>query len=615
MDPIKCTACTDCFAACPVGGVPMDFNFGRSSSKAIFFYSPFPARKALINSQKCEYIIKGKCGEKDVPPCVEVCKPQAIDFLQKPQEIELNVGAVVLACGADEKKSALYEYGYGKYSNVLTSLEFERLLSGLGPTSGVIKKNDGTIPKSIVFINTNNSSSIYFMSLVAEAMGSIEKIQGINVFVIHEDIAFQKDSYEDYYKKSNELGVQYIRIESKGSVKINDEKDGNLNISYINKNKKEENIKADMVVLSTPLNLSKSAKKIIEISGIENKFQQVCTSLEGIYICGNMQSIMGIDDTIIQACSVASHISEVLSSARQSETLLPPKKELMVVNPENEPSIEVVICECGLNIAGLLNIEELVNYTSSLPFVKQVEVTPFGCDGVKVKELLQTKKFNRIVMGACSPKTPWILFSIHCENAGLNRFLLEIVNIRNHCTWVHSKNKTEATEKAKILMKMGVKRASLLEPLEDIIIPINQSCLIIGGNPAGLACASKLANMGFKIYLVKSEIDLYNALDDKSLGKKLMNDLTHRKNIKIYKGSKIGNIKGYIGNYDIEVIAPDEKEQINVGSIAIATNKDMKETETDWEKDLALQRDERNFFIPSIGILNLMDTNTEGVFI
>ncbi len=615
VNPLKCTACTDCFAVCPVSSVPMDFNFGRGSTKAIFFYSPFPPRKALINPEKCDYLLKGKCGEKEIPPCVEACQPDAIDFQQKPQEIEINVGAIVLAYGADELKDGLIKYGYGKYPHIFTSLEFERILSGLGPTAGVLKRDDGKIPKTITFILTDNTSPVYFMHLISEAWGSIEKHKDVNVFILHEHILFQKNSYENYYKKSIEAGVKFISVNSKDEIEVTGEKDGGINITFV-KDDEKNIINTDMLILSSSLKVSLKSKKIEELFGFKKESMTVKTSKEGIYLCGTANSIMGIDDAIAQACSAASNCSEILYSVRGSETVVAPEKEFIPVNPKDEPSIAVVICECGLNIKGLLNMEELVKYTESLPYVKKVEVTPFGCDGIKIKELINTKKYNRIVMGACSPKTHEALFSMHSENAGLNRFLVEIVNIRNHCTWVHSKDRGEATEKAKNLMRMGVKRAQMLESLNDITIPIKQNCLVIGGNLSGISCALKLSNMGFLTFLVEDSLNFLKEIDtSNSLIKELLENFRNAKNIKVFEGAKIGNVKGFIGNYSVEILKTEGKEELEVGSIVIATNKDMRGPENDFEKNLALQRDEKNHFIPSLGILNIFDTNTDGTFI
>jgi len=466
VDPMKCTACTDCFPVCPVGEIPMEFNFGRGVSKAIAFYSPFPPRKALINPEKCTYILEGKCGDKEIPPCVEACKPEAIVFSQKPAESEFNVGAVILATGMDEMKTqSLEEYGYGKLSNVFTALEYERLLSGLGPTGGVVKRDDNREPQSVAWYVFNNPSPVGFMTAVAEATGTIERNPGALISVFYEDLNLMREDYNDFYLKAKESKINFIKADC---ISVAEGKDGNVNISY-----GEESFDAEMLVLVPPYAPNKRTLKLAEKIGLEldswgffskktEDFHPIHTSKEGIFVCGSAQEPKGIDDAIIQACSAASHAAALLASSRGKEIAAPPEKDILPVKPEDEPAILAVICRCGVNIAGLLDMDELVEYTKSLPHVKQVELTPFGCDGVAIREVLKTKEFNRLVIGACSPKTHEDLFFLHTEMGGLNRYLMEIVNLRNQCTWVHSKDKQKATEKAKTLMRMGINRAVLL---------------------------------------------------------------------------------------------------------------------------------------------------------
>ncbi|GAG74247.1 unnamed protein product [marine sediment metagenome] len=485
VDPMKCTACTDCFPACPVGGIPMEFNFGRGTSKAISFYSPFPPRKALINPEKCTYILEGKCGDKETPPCVEACKPGAIVFDQKPVEVEFNVGAVILATGMDEMKTkSLKRFGYRKFPNILTALEYERLLSGLGPTGGVIKRDDKKEPQSIAWYVLNNPSPIGFMTAVAEAMGTIERNPDASVSIFYEDMNLARDDYNDFYLKAKESKIKFIKIDS---VKVAEGKDGNIDIFY-----DKETLNAEMFVIVPPYAPTENTRSLAEKAGLEldqwgffskksEDSHPIYTLKEGIFVCGSAQEPKGIDDAIIQACSAVSHAATLLAPSRGKEMTALPEKDILPVKVNDEPAILTVICRCGINIAGLLNIDELVNYTASIPHVKHVELTPFGCDGVKVRELLKTKKFNRIVIGACSPKTHEDLFFLHTEMGGLNRYLMEIVNLRNQCTWVHSKNKKKSTEKAKTLMRMGISRAVLFESLDDIHVPVTPACLVIGG--------------------------------------------------------------------------------------------------------------------------------------
>lgn len=618
VDPMKCTACTDCFPACPVGGIPMEFNFGRGVSKAISFYSPFPPRKAMINAQKCAYIVNGKCGEGEKPPCVEACEPEAIDFSQKPQEVDLQVGAIIVAAGMDEDKGEVVKgYGYGELPNVLTALEYERLLSGLGPTGGIVKRDDGKEPQSVAWLVLDDSSPIGFMSAAAEALGTLERNPNARVSIVYNDTGHLEQNYKEFYLGSEERGVCYIRTDS---VKLAAGKEGNLALSYTSEGKKES-LEAEMLVLATPLVLRRSTRELasrLDVDLDERGFfkkspgdsHPLHTSREGVFICGSAQGPKGISGSVVQACAAAANAAAVLAPARGTELVSLPKKQMLPIKPEDEPRVAVVICRCGINIAGLLNMDKLVEYAASLPHVRQVEVTPFGCDGVKLKELLNTGEFNRIVMGGCSPKTHESLFQQYTEAGGLNRYLLEIVNLRNQCTWVHSKNKEEATKKAETLMKMGVSRVALHVPLEDICIPVTQSCLVVGGTPSGVACAAKLASMGFSVHLV----DGWEISGDDAMVRQIVAELHGNDKVEVHKEARIGHASGFIGNYNVEIVKHSGKKGVDIGSIVIATGEQMKADGTDYENDLALQRDEKGVFIGALGIMNALDFNTEGVF-
>ena len=621
VDPMKCTACTDCFPVCPVGEVPMEFNFGRGASKAIYFYSPFPPRKALIDPEKCTYILEGKCGDKEVPPCVEVCEPEAIVFDQKPAEAEFNVGAVILATGMDEMKTkSLETFGYGKFPNVLTALEYERLLSGLGPTGGVIKRDDKKEPQSVAWYVLSNPSPVGFMTAVAEAMGTIERNPDASVSVFYEDMNLERDDYDEFYKKAKDSKINFIKTDC---ISVAEGKDGNVDISY-----DKESFNSELFVLVPPYAPTESTLKLAEKIGLElddwgffskktKDFHPIHTAKEGIFVCGSAQEPKGVDDAIVQACSAASHAAALLASSRGKELVTPPEKDILPVKPEDEPATLAVICRCGINIAGLLDMDELIEYTKSLPHVKHVELTPFGCDGVAIRELLKKKDFNRLVIGACSPKTHEDLFSLHTEMGGLNRYLMEIVNLRNQCTWVHSIDKQKATEKAKTLMRMGVNRATLLESLDDIQVAVTPVCLVIGGTPSGIACALKLGQAGLDVYLVEKESDLGKTKNSNNrFVEKMIDELDKNEKVKIYTESRVGRIEGFVGNFKIEIVKSNGKENVDIGAIVIATKIDMRaeSDEGDFEKDLLLQRDDKNFFIGMLGILNPLDFNTDGVF-
>jgi heterodisulfide reductase subunit A len=576
----------------------------------------------LIDPEKCTYILEGKCGDKEVPPCVEVCEPGAIVFDQKSEEVEFNVGAVILATGMDEMKTdSLEALGYGKFANVLTALEYERLLSGLGPTGGVIKRDEKKEPRSVAWYVLNNPSPVGLMTAVAEALGTIERNPDTSVSVFYEDMDLVRDDYVDFYQKAKEAKINFIKT---NCISVAEGKNGNVDIFYDG-----ESFNAELFVLIPPYAPNERTLKLAEHIGLEldewgffsKKTEDyhpiIHTRREGIFVCGSAQEPKGIDDAVIQACSAASHAASLLAPSRGTEVVTAPEKDILPVTPGDEPATLVVLCRCGINIAGLLDMEEVIDYTKSLPHVKHVELTPFGCDGVAIRELLKTKEFNRLVIGACSPKTHENLFYQHTEMGGLNPYLMEIVNLRNHCTWVHSTDKQKTTEKAKTLMRMGVNRATFLESLENIRVPVTPACLVIGGTPSGIACALKLGQAGLDVYLVDKEEDLGKAKENKNrIVEKMIDELEKNRNMKIYTEAKVGRVEGFIGNFRAEIVKSGGTKSIDIGSVVVATSANMRAESDggDFEKDLLLQRDDKNFFVGMLGILNPLDFNTDGVF-
>jgi len=406
VNPAKCTACTDCFPVCPVGNIPMEFSFGRGVSKAISFYSPFPPRKALINPDKCTYLTEGKCGDEEVPPCVKACKPEAIDFNQKPEEIAIKVGAIIIATGMEEEKGeSLKKFGYGKLSNIFTALEYERLLSGLGPTSGVVKRDNGKEPQSVAWLVIDDKSPIAFMSAVSEAMGTLERHPDARVSIIYRNIGQMEDSYEDFFKKSKDLGVNYIQANVLGARQVADDK---IAIDYSRGGGDNKTMEAGMLVLNVPLVPSRGTGELAERLEVKWDEEQlfnnkpgndslVKTSRGGIYVCGDAQKSKGIDASVLQACAAATNTGALLHEARNTETASPPKREMLSIGPEDEPKIVVVICRCGMNIAGLFDIEKLVEYTKALPYVEDdfgIEQERFRLEWVSASE---GKRFAQVV--------------------------------------------------------------------------------------------------------------------------------------------------------------------------------------------------------------------------
>jgi len=630
VDPAKCNACTECFAVCPVGGVPEAFNFGRGASKAISFWSPFPPRKALIDPNACTYIKEGKCGDGNEPLCAKACAPGAVDFTQRPTEVEFEVGAIILATGTKEERGERIEqFGHGRNPNVLTSLEYERLLSGLGPTGGVVKRDDGTIPRRLAWIVCEDSngrqaqsSPVCFMTAASEALGTLERDAKAEVFVVSGGPKTQGKGYEAFRAEAEKQGVNFVTT---SSVNVRDGAQGGIVVAC---NGGGDEIAADMLVLSTPLVPSPGIGDLANKVGIalnEDGLPEVGkdgrllhTTRKDVFLAGIVNGSKGIRESVIQACAAAASAAARLADARGTEIASPPASELLPVSPTDEPRIAVVICRCGTNIAGALDLQALVDYVSSLPHVAKVETTPFGCDGVKIKEMLGSGKYNRVVVGGCSPRTHEPLFQMITEAGGLNRYLMEVVNLRNQCTWVHRNDPEGLAKKAKTLMRMGVARAALQAPLDPFFIPVTKSALVIGATPAGLACAAKLGEMGFDTHLVISEDapGAQAASEAEGLLSPVLEALKAREKVTVYPNSKVGQLDGYVGNYEVEIRTNGQAKMVRCGAVVIATREKMGVTNEggDYESALYLTRDEEGFFIGALGNLNPLDFNTEGVF-
>ncbi len=336
VDPLRCTGCGDCVEACVLKkGVPSEFEEGMAQRKAI--YIPFPQAvplKAVMDPESCLFLSRGKCKKS----CVEACKSQAIDFEQQERLIEREVGSIVLATGYDLFNPRLLpQYGYGIYENVLTNLQFERLVSPSGPTRGEVLLKDGTVPKAIAFLHCIGSrdenanlycSRICCMASMKQAHLAKEKT-GAEVYEFYIDINAFGKGYQEFYKRVREEGIYFIR--GKGSEIF--KRDGRLIVSA------EDTllgtpieIPVDMVVLGTGLTARGDAEKVAQLLGISQsadrffmeahpKLRPVSTHVEGIFLAGCCQGPKDIPDTVAQASAAA---AEVISLTSRGEVEIEP---------------------------------------------------------------------------------------------------------------------------------------------------------------------------------------------------------------------------------------------------------------------------------------------------
>ncbi|TFG26793.1 MAG: CoB--CoM heterodisulfide reductase iron-sulfur subunit A family protein [Promethearchaeota archaeon] len=604
IDETKCKGCGDCAAKCPKIEVPNIFDMNLGKRKSI--YIPFPQAVPpiyLIDPEICLKLTKGVCGV-----CEKVCQAEAIDYEQKPQDIKLKVGAVVVATGFDmpaERLSARWGY---HFENVVSALEYERILCASGPFGGhVLRPSDQEEPEKIAFIQCAGSrdlhenipycSSVCCMYTAKEAIITKEHSEHSNCYVFRHDIrAYGKNFYEFIQRAQEEYGVKYFQ--TKISTIEEDPESKDLLIHYEDlQTGKFNDFRANLVVLATPLVPSKGTDELAKILGIDidkyhffkekSFFNKALSSREGIFLCGFCQGPMDIPETVADASGVASLVATLLNSVKFTEV-----KEKVYEIPEaevklsDEPRIGVLVCHCGINIGKYVDVSSVVDYIEKLPFVVHCEANLYSCSSdsqARIKEVIQEKKLNRFIVASCTPRTHEALFQETCQEAGLNKYLFEMVNIRDQCSWVHMGDNEAATAKAKDLIRMAVAKSRLLKPLIEAKLDITPTALIIGGGVSGMTSALNLANQGFQTYLIEKEDKLggnlnnlnilYPIHEDASIIlKDLKQKVEKNKNIQIFLKSKIKDIKGYIGNYNVAIIDSKNKPQdFKIGTIIVAT--------------------------------------------
>jgi heterodisulfide reductase subunit A len=251
-----------------------------------------------------------------------------------------------------------------------------------------------------------------------------------------------------------------------------------------------------------------------------------------------------------------------------------------------KPRIGVFICYCGSNIGGIVDVPKVLKYAKALPRVAYAESNLYTCSSEgtrKITDAIKEHNLNRVVVASCTPRTHEPLFRDTCEEAGLNKYLFEMANIREHCSWVHMNEAKKATKKAKDIVRMTVAKASLLKPQEETEVNITPATLIIGAGISGMEAALCLAHQGFKVYLVEKEAEvggmlrklnrLYPTNEDASkFLDSAIKAVKANNNIDLHTSTIIQDVKGYIGNFEVTALKNGKDTIVlNVGTIIVAT--------------------------------------------
>jgi heterodisulfide reductase subunit A-like polyferredoxin len=533
--------------------------------------------------------------------CIVACEPNAVDFSQKEEEMEIQAASVIVMPGYDDlDPNTRLEYGYDRYDDVITALEFERILSASGPFLGHIKRiSDGVAPKKMAFIQCVGSrdrncgvpycSSVCCMYAIKEAIIAKEHSPDLSVTIFHMDIrAFGKE-FDYYYKRAQELGIKFVRCRVADIAK---DEDDNLVVDFVDEKKEPKNDTFDMIVLSNGIGKPESAEKLKDALGIElneygfcktSTFDPLSSSRPGVYAGGAFSEPKDIPDSVAQASGASGKASAIISASGlrtpQSHEALPEKDITL-----EEPRVGVFVCHCGINIGSIVDVPAVVEYAKTLSDVVFVEENLYTCSSDTqglIKERIAEHNLNRVVVASCSPRTHEQLFQSTLYEAELNRYLFEMANIRDQCSWVHQKEPKRATEKAKDLVRMAVANAKLLSPLYKTKIPVVQSGLVIGGGLAGMTAALDLAAQGFETHLVEKTNDLggnlrdlhytYDGEDAQKNLKGIISQVEVDDKIHVHNVSEVVSVDGHIGNFKVTIQSREAQNTIYVGAIIVAT--------------------------------------------
>ena len=559
----------------------------------------------LAQAEAARCLACARCSE--CLSCVYACGPGAIDHDMVERVEEIHVGAVVLAPGYEIYRAELSaEYGLGRYPNVVTALQFERLLSASGPTSGhVIRPSDGLPARRIAFLQCVGSrdqshdycSAVCCMYATKEAVMAREHDPQVRAHVFMMDMRAFSKGYSAYYQRAREqYGIAYTRCRISGLqedpataevlVRYAPGLDSPAAASIV-----EEPF--DLVVLSVGMEMSPAVRRLALNLGVElddygfcstTLFDPVQTSRPGIYAAGPFREPKDIPETVVEASAAAADAAALLAPARHRLTRtpeFPPERDIS----QEEPRVGVFVCHCGSNIGGFVDVPSVAEYAGGLPHVTHAEHNLYTCsqDSIaKITQRIQELGLNRVVVSSCTPRTHAPLFEDSLRAAGLNPALFDMANIRNHCSWVHSHDRPAATEKAKDLVRMAVARVACLEPLVTSQVPVQPSALVLGGGAAGMTAALSLAGGGFDVDLVERQACLGGSLRavfttfDGQDPQACLNDLVRaveaQPRIHIHLEHELETTTGFVGNFTSCLRGPDgRRTEIAHGVTLVAT--------------------------------------------
>jgi heterodisulfide reductase subunit A-like polyferredoxin len=526
--------------------------------------------------------------------CYYQCAAGAIDHDDVAEINALEVGAVILASGFEPYDARLTgEYGLGRYPNVVTSMQYERILSPSGPYNGHLKRpSNGHEPKRIAWIqcvgsrqlDRNWCSAVCCMYATKQAVITQEHAPGTDCTVFYIDFRAYGKGFDAYYERAKEEGVRYVR--AMPSAIKQDPLTNNLEIQYALPNGQVLTETFDMVVLSVGMQPPGSMARLAAELNVGLTPQGFCqttnlspmdTTRQGVYVCGPLAEPKDIPETVMSASAAAAKAMTLLADARYS--LVQPKEYPPEIDVSDQPPrVGVFVCHCGTNIAGVVDVEAVAEYARTLPDVIMTDHTMFTCSTdsqTQIREAIKEHGLNRVVVASCTPRTHEALFQNTIREAGLNFYLFELANIRDQCSWVHRDHPDAATEKAKDLVRMAVAKVRLVEPLQRKSLDFNHDALVIGGGVAGMKAALELADQGFQVSLVEREGDLGGNMrhlrfllshaDPQGLLRDLVSRILDHPGIHVFLNAEVVEFEGSLGNFKTTLGIADSDDPLTIG--------------------------------------------------
>lgn len=608
-----CQVCGACASVCPVNFLSIDqvtnkepqplfntFNERLNGRKPVnIFYPQAVPRVPVIDEESCVQLNSGACGT-----CASLCGVGAIHYDHKELETEIQIGSVIFSPGIEVFDASLRgEFGYGEYKNVVTSIEFERLLSASGPTSGTVARpGDNKHPQKIAWIQCVGSrdhscdrdycSSVCCMYATKEAFIAREHDANIEPTIFYIDMRSFGKNFDEYVERAKENNVRFVR--AMVSRIFEDPVTGDLELRYTDGTGSRQSEQFDMVVLSVGIQVPEKTKSLagrldIDLDrygfAVTDKYRPLATSRPGIFVSGAVNGPKDIPETVCEASAAAEAASAALAEARGKlieKQLLPPERD---VQPEDELRIGVFICHCGTNIASVVDVDEVTEYAKTLPGVVYAEHPLYTCSQdsqERMKELIEEHKLNRVVTSACSPSTHEPLFMSTLQEAGLNKYFFDMANIRDQCSWVHPDDPVLATEKSKRLTRMAVANATVGRPLDELEFDVDSRLLIVGGGVAGMTAAVEASRQGFAVYLIERSAELggqllnlqkgVNGADAAAFLESLKEKILSDDKIRVFTNSEVVEQSGFVGSFESEIVMPSGATRtLKHGAILVAT--------------------------------------------